>query len=327
VIALPNTANTVANWPLQGGSLADISGNGLDLTAVDARTEAPKAATVVSIDATTQAIDTTYDGVTFNAKLKLDASRASLLRFTGAFTIQWVMVQVRTFSISHFCCVNPDNITPHRDGAPDRIGSLYDIWSTGGDCEISDQNIGSNLPVPFYGAFPGTNNATWAQVPVSPPPYAAPAAFALTRDASGNYHAYRNGVLIGSVASAGTHTVQGNEVFYIGGTESGVPPAGTFGNSGGAQYANVRALNYARSSADIAADVYASGLPGAGVYSVSVSSISNFAIGSTYYTGTSSSSLDAGSFTVEAINATTGILTVLANGGWTPTAGHFVFAT
>ena len=254
MIALPNTANTVANWPLQGGSLADISGNGLDLTAVDARTEVPKAATVVSIDATTQAIDTTYDGVTFNAKLKLDASRASLLRFTGAFTIQWVMVQVRTFAISHFCCVNPDNLNPHRDGAPDRIGSLYDIWSSGGDCEISDQNIGSNLPVPFYGAFPGTNNSTWAQVPVSPPPYAAPAQFAVTRDASGNYSAYRNGVLIGAVASAGTHAVQGNEVFYLGGTESGVPPAGTFGNSGGAQYAYVRVSNVALSASQVASD-------------------------------------------------------------------------
>jgi hypothetical protein len=253
---LPTITGTVANWPLNG-SLVDISGNGLTITSVDARTEVAKAPTYVTFDGCTQAVDTTYDGVTFNAKLKLPASAAAALRFTGAFTFQWVMVQVRTFSLSHFCCVNPDNVTPHRDGAPDRIGSLYDIWSSGGDCEISDQNIGSNLPVPFYGAFPGTNNATWAQVPGSPPPYAAPAAFAVTRDASGNYHAYRNGVLIGSVASAGTHTVQGNEVFYIGGTESGVPPAGTFGNSGGAQYANVRVLNFERSASDVATDAAA----------------------------------------------------------------------
>jgi hypothetical protein len=68
---------------------------------------------------------------------------------------------------------------------------------------------------------------------------------------AGNYHFYRNGVLMGTVPSAGPHTTQGNEVFFIGGSEC-TPPNIEY--SGFMQFANVRALNYERQPADILAD-------------------------------------------------------------------------
>ncbi len=249
---LPNIPGVVGNYSLNG-TLSDSSGNSPDWASVDQYTEVARAPTWVSFDGCTQAVDLTYYDSTHNAKLMADAP---LLRFAGPFTIQWTMVQLRTFNSPYFTCCNPAG---RSDGiAPDRIGSLYSFfWSGSGKASIADQNIGSTLPFAFYGDFAGTDNASWGQVPVSPPPYAAPVDFALTRDTCGNYHAYRRGTLISSVlwySLFSPNVSAGNERSYIGGLESGVPPSGSYGGAGCIQIANVRYLNYERSAAQIAAD-------------------------------------------------------------------------
>lgn len=249
---LPNTANTVANLVVSGGALIDISGNGLNPASVHPITEAPLAPTIVTLDGCTQAVDTTYTGLVNNSKFKIGAGQAGPLRFTGPFGFQWIGQQTQTFEIAHFVACNPDNVTPHRDGSPDRIGSLYSIFSFGGDIEIADEHIGSNLPTVGYGVCPTSSNTTWGRVGLSTP--GPLAAFAVTRDVSGNYHFYRNGVLVGTVASAGAAVAQGNECFYMGGAESN----GTFfGNCGGSLYANIRIVNVEPSAAQIAADAIA----------------------------------------------------------------------
>jgi len=254
---LPNITGTVGNWPLNG-SLVDVSGMSPALQSVDPAVETPVAPLYVTFDACTQGVEC-LNGTSG----KLMAS-APLLRFTGAFTFQWVMVQLRTYELTYFCCCDPTLGAPGlRNGGPDRLGSLYTIHSSGGNCTIADQSIGSNLPSPFYGVISGSNNTTWGGVPGSPPPYANPAVYAFTCDSSGNYSAYKwtapgVGGLVGTVAHYGSaKTSNGTENFYIGGIESGVPPIYGVGYSGGATFANVRALNYARAASDLAADAAA----------------------------------------------------------------------
>lgn len=324
--AMPTIPGTVANWPLQGDFL-DTSGNGLTLAPVAASTNAPAAAPpfIALADKTNGVIvnDSCLVGVQLESETKLMAPATALLRFAGAFTFEWLMLQRFTYTFAYFACADPGGRSGGR-GA-DRIGSLYTGWSGSGNPAISDQHIGSNLPTPGYGSFPGYNDHTlfnWADA-------GQPAIgdwhthhMAMTHDGSGNYRAYRDGVYIGGfVASAGANTPVGNERFFLGNIEL------TFlGMGGGGVYASMRALNYERSQPDIAGD--AAGFHLSSTRYVQVDDVTKFIVGATYVSYTPGTfAVDVGAFTVLAINPTTKILTVTASGGWSVIAGHVIISS
>ena len=250
---LPNISGTVANWPLNG-SLVDTSGNGLTLQSVDALTEAPAAPVYVSLDGSTQGVRIDIIGGIPDPKLMLSDVRSATLRLR-AFTFEWTMVQTTTNGVAYFTAANPAGRTgsgiPPAPSAQQK-GALYCIGGASGSLTTCDQYIGDNLPFPFYGYI--GDNTSWGGVPASPPPYAAPAFYAVTRDVAGNYKAYKNGVLVGTTVAVGAPVVVGNERFYIGGVESGVPPSGLYGAEAHQIMANVRVVNYDLPASTIAAD-------------------------------------------------------------------------
>lgn len=250
----PLVANTVALWQLQG-DLKDSSGNGLDLTAVNVTTNAGAATPPFTALANKTNGTITPDGCILGIDLdtggttKLMAPNTSLLRLTGEMTIEWLMVQKFTFTLAYFTCADPAG----RSGGagPDRIGSLYTLWSDSGNPAISDEHIGSGAPSAGYGLFPGYNDHVlfnWADNGEPIPGDWHPHAFAYVRDASGNWKTYRDGVTVGAgVLTAGANTATGLERFFIGAIENG---------AGGANglIGSVRVMNVARSATAIASD-------------------------------------------------------------------------
>lgn len=259
---LPLIPGTVALWQLQS-DLKDTSGNALDLSPVDCVTNAPVAAPsftnianrnngVVVNDACILGVNLDFGTTALRAPL------SPLLQMVGAMTIQWTFVQKSTFTTTYFCCADPAG----RSGGqgPDRIGSLYTLWSSSGNPDVSDQHIGSNLPVPGYGAFPGYNDHAlfnWADNgrPITGDWHAHQ--FAAVRSSVGTWTVSRDGVSISTgIASAGTNVASGVERFFIGAYEhesSGTGAAGLF--------ASVRVLNFARAASDLATDAFNANSP------------------------------------------------------------------
>lgn len=248
---------TVGLWQLQG-TFNDTSGNALDLVSVDGITNLP------TTPNSFQALDSCIQGVILNNDPKLMAPLSALLQSTGALTYEWLMQQWKTFTLTYFCVADPAGRTGG-DG-PDRIGSLYTVWSDSGNPEITDQHIGSNLPSAGYGQFYGSDHTLfgWSDVgnpanpTVTPPGFSVKTHhFAYVRTAAGNWHVLRDGVQVGAgVPTAGANVATGVERFFIGGYEKQSNPG-----SGGQVMASVRLLNYARSDADILADANATLAP------------------------------------------------------------------
>lgn len=245
----PRIPGTVALWQLQI-DFADTSGNALDLTSVDVLTNAPAAAPpFVNLSDKTHGVvvnDGCLMGVNMDASAsKLMAPLTPLLRFSGACTFEWIMVQRFTTTHAYFACANPAGRVG--GAAPDRIGSLYTLWSSSGNPKVSDKFIGSNLPSPGYGDF-GYLNAGWAGVSTPAIGDYHPHHMAAVRDGSGNWKAYIDGVSTGpGVLSAGTNVVTGNEQFFVGAIE-------TEANTAAGLMASMRVLDYARDAADILTD-------------------------------------------------------------------------
>jgi hypothetical protein len=252
----PNIAGTVANWRFQGDT-KDYSGNGFDLQVVDASTHAPlgagaisyvavsnKVNGVVTNDGCLQAVDMYFGDYAGNPVLMGPLSTA--LQISGPATWEWIGVQKGANLGTYITCTPPTG----RSGgsAPDRIGSLYTLfWTTAQFAALSDQHIGSNLPAPGYGVVTTASIPTWAgtNLPVVNDWNAHH--FAYVRDASNNWTLYRDGLIKGTVLSAGTNTPLGNEVTFVGRCENG-------SDGGQNLFASMRIVNYARTATQIAAD-------------------------------------------------------------------------
>lgn len=148
----PNVPGTVANWSFQN-TLADSSGNGLDLSSLDGNTF-HTAGGVVQYGAIGDLFGFKFDGST-----KLWAPLTSLLLITGDMTVSFFMFQPATFSQTYFCAADPAG----RSGgaSPDRIGSVYSFfWGAPNDPYYRNYNTGSGVPTSLYGQFaPGS--AAW----------------------------------------------------------------------------------------------------------------------------------------------------------------------
>lgn len=325
-----NIPGTVANWPLQT-NFRDGGPNRLDLTPTDMHlytpTTAPSFVRLSNRTSGTTVNTPCVYGVDMNniPGVGLVNLNAAPLRFTGAFTVEWLMVQQQTFEWTYFTCStlgsrsNPG--APGTRAAADTKGSLYTLWTFSGNPEFSDQFVGSNLPSPFYGLFSNTDSTLhdWGGTGTPTSGDWHVHHFAYTRDASGHWMVYRDGVALGAgIASVGTNLVSGNEMFIIGSTEGQyVFPSG---DPAGGVMATARFLNYARSAADILADAndaFASCLPTSGTFTVSDGRF--FVVGGTYQ----SQSLgmpDLGTVTVTAVNGNH--ITGTYNDNFVPQVGH-----
>lgn len=250
----PLVPNTVALWQLQS-DLKDSSGNGFDLVSVNRITNAPQTAPafvplsnsvfgVITDDACLFGSNMVGNGDDTTSKLAAPVTPA--LQFTGACTFEWLMYQRQTYGSSYIACADPAG----RSGGngPDRIGSLYTLWTASGTGVISDQHMGSALPFPGYGTFPPGTNDGWARVNIPQGGDWSTHHFAFTRDVSGLWLSYRDGISTGTgVPSVGTNVATGVEQVFVGGIE-------TSGADGCAVFASFRILNYARSPAQILTD-------------------------------------------------------------------------
>ena len=130
----PNVTGTVGNWSL-ANTLADSSGNGLTLAALDGNTQHTPGGTVQ------YASLGTLTGFKFDGNTKLWAPLSALLQITGDMTIQWIMYQVGTASQTYFCCCDPAG----RSGgaSPDRTGSMFSwFWGSPNNPYYRNQNTG-----------------------------------------------------------------------------------------------------------------------------------------------------------------------------------------
>lgn len=245
----PLIPGTVALWQLQSDT-NDSSGNALHLSSVVVATNAPAGPTVFAHMSNRRSGVVTNDPCLMGADLtnspgKLMAPVTPLLQLTGPMTIEWLYIQRYTNTHAYFACADPAGRVG--GAAPDRIGSLYTMWSINGDAEISDKHIGSNLPSPGYG-WMGNTNATWATFNLPNATDYSTHHMAYVRDGAGNWNVYLDGALSGvGVLSAGANASTGAEQFFMGAIElEANVPIGVF--------ASVRVLNYARSAALILAD-------------------------------------------------------------------------
>lgn len=248
---LPNIPGTVLNMPLQG-DLTDISGNGLNGTSLDAGTNLGTPAVFATLPKSGSLQWLDVGAVTSN-KVILPAT--PLLRFTGACTFQWLSTWHQSVTFSYFVC---DDTASRNSSTPEARGSLYSIWSTRGLPHIADQflfNDGHSggpwtefLPDPANGNFV---TADWCgDVNPSTLKHDDIFAYTITRNASGTWNAYKNGLPIGvPVPSIGTNVASGAERFWIAGTEQS--------GGGGSYMAGIRVLNYERQPADVLKDAVA----------------------------------------------------------------------
>lgn len=238
---LPNIAgHTVANWTFQD-TLADISGNGLNGTAVDVTTGLPAIATYATIAPGLRA----FNGDVGGAKVIVPLS--PLLQFAGnaPMTFEWIMLQPQTYTFAYFTCADP---ALARGATPEALGSVYTVWSTRGLPHIADKFLynDGHSGGPATELLPDTPNGSYTVVDWAGGSGAAAqvATYAITRDTSGIWHAYVNGAARGvPVPSLGVNTVTGVERFWIAGTENAV--------GSGAYYAGLRVLDLARTPAQI----------------------------------------------------------------------------
>ena len=273
----PLIPGTLALWQFQNDFL-DYSGNNLTASPVDVVANTPVTAPgFTPLSNKTNGVlvnDPCLVGVDLNAgsrTTKLMMPITPLLQMTGPMTVEWLMVQEFTFDLTYWCCADP---TLNRAG-PDRTGSLYTGWSSSGNPEISDQNLNGGSP---NGSFPGYNDHVlfnWSDVGRVQSGDWHAHHFAYTRDSSGNWQSYRDGVTAGSgVPAAGANVATGVERFFIGGFEKEQNGQGAAG-----LFASVRVLNYTRTAAQIAADASYAVSPCQGREPISPGAVSSAALG------------------------------------------------
>jgi hypothetical protein len=332
-----NIPGVVANWPLQS-NMGDGSGNGLDFAAI---ISTPSLHTPIATppfvpvgnnnlgvftpDGCIKCID--LESGSWTAPYgypQLWAPLTPLLQFTGPFTFQWINMQIETHECTYFTLADPASGRIGDDGSPPQP---YTLYSSSGNPLFADQQVHDALPNPTYSTFPGYADHTlfnWADVgrPQSGDYHVHVCAW--TRDVSGNYQVYRDGVAIGAaIPSIGAHTVTGAERFFVGGLENGGNHVGYF--------ASIRVLNYARTAAQIladATDVLSACSPSSGCFTVSTPLATlPLVVGQTYQTQLAGL-IDIGSVTLTSINLATNSVCGTWNGGWIPQPTHtFVFST
>lgn len=232
----PLIANTVALWQFQN-TYKDDSGNGLDMVTLHADGTPATPAPFVHVSDSTGAF-VTNDPCLFAVNLdvasgtRLQAPSSSLLRITGPLTIEWILMWQYTF-VWYMASL----------GSPSK--RLFEIQSN----IINKASV--STPTNGDQAFPGTDTHTWALAnePVGGDYH--PFHYAYTRDASGNWLAYKNGVVAGAGFATSASASDGTELFCLGGG------AANNDAGGGPRYASVRILNYARSAPAIFADATA----------------------------------------------------------------------
>lgn len=206
----PLIPGTVALWQLQD-SLVDSSGNGISLS-VELGSE--QYADMDNIRSFNTA------GSFHGTGLIADAS--ALLRFTGAFTAEWLITPLDSRSQAYFGCEsNSSPWTP-----------LYTCTFGAADCQRYSDQFGH---VEFTGSNVG--NAGVGNH------------YAIRRTAGGLVNFFLNGVKQTVSTTTSAQVADGTERLRVFNANS----SGT-GDQLQAQMASIRFLNYARSEADIAAD-------------------------------------------------------------------------
>jgi hypothetical protein len=219
----PNIASTVGNWPFCS-SLADISGNGLDMTML---TGSAAYETIGRIKGFTLTSGSTL----------LAAPVSAFLQFTGDYTVECVMIPRATYAQQMWICANNTGFAQSK-----LYGSAIDA---GTRVEYCDRNINDQ----FLGS-PGTP-ILWATYKDP----GLPIHFAQRRSGT-LLEVFVNGVKLSpNISSIAGMSAVGNERLYLGGAGYG-GTGSTFNGSIGA----LRFLNVARSDAGIAADAAAAAL-------------------------------------------------------------------
>lgn len=237
----PLIPGTLALWQFQG-DLLDTSGNGLHMAAVNNATEAPVATPPFNPVADRTAGVVTNDpcliGVDLDAGsavTKLMAPASPLLRLTGPLTFQWIMMWKFTFVWIQASVSSPSNY-------------MFDVRAS---------IFGGGTPAIYHPAdgeqeFPSTTNANWARAGLPNIGDYHANYYTYTRDGSGHWTNYLNGVAIGAGVGSTAYVSNGTERFYLGGF------AGQPGSQGCAgHFTSVRVLNYARTAAQVLSDAQA----------------------------------------------------------------------
>lgn len=240
---LPTIYGTRCNYPFQG-TMADTSGNGFNLSTLNAFTSVPGGTEQYGTLGCLQAF--LFDGGT-----KMIAPFSAALQNVGSWTNQWLMYQPVTIGgpQTWFCLVDPAGRSG--GGAPDRIGSIYTFfWSVGapgGHPFWADMTHGSNLPVPG-GAWWTTIDTGWGAAI-----HAVAVRYAINTPTAGlvTIDLFIDGVkqTPNVQPMSTTEAVTGVERFYVGGSEaSAFAPANT------SLMAGFRSVSYARTDAQVIAD-------------------------------------------------------------------------
>jgi hypothetical protein len=253
---LPNITGTIANWPMQS-NLLDTSGNGLNLMTVGWGTPG-----TAIVQGGTEQYATLTGGLSsflFNGTTKLVAPSSSLLRLTGAYTFQFLLnlaTGIGGFQV-YACCADPT-----------RFGG------GGGDANAASSLFAFGWAVNSLGTCPyyydqfhyGGLNTSDDIFPPTVDRFAPPTAWGITEthlitfrhNADNTMDSFFDSTKRpGTMAVNGQNVSGGNERFWIGGCDS------TFNNvlSSGTKVAGIRVVNYARTDAQITADVAGASTP------------------------------------------------------------------
>lgn len=247
-----NIPNTVGLWQFQG-NLIDSSGVLVDGSG--APSPGGSRQDLATLDGNTfhtsggveqyAALDLCIQGFKFNGATKLWAPPSAPLRVTGDMTIEYLLMQVGTFSQTY--CVSADPAGRSGGASPDRIGSLFSFfWGSPNNPYYRNRNTGSGTGGSFWGQF-NANSVTWGVGTLHH--------YAFRRGGT-TMDGFFDGVklpLPNPVAwdgqDAPPNTSLGNERFYVGGCEGA---STNLGNT--SVMASLRVLSTARSDALIAAD-------------------------------------------------------------------------
>lgn len=238
---LPNIAGTVANWPMQG-SLADTSGNGLNLITLGWGTPG-----TLNAPGGTEAyatLDTCLQGFAFDGATKLLAAFSPLFQINGPMTIQFLLKFGGDTGGNQVlgCCVDPTRFGGGGGTAHSVLGNLYTyFWSN----DIHGRTV--------YYTDEGHGGANYSWLNGMTPLVAH--SYAFRRAATGVLTMWVDGVQraydpANGTITAASNSIVGNERFYVGGCDSTFNDTLTMG----AVMAGYRVVNYARTDAQILAD-------------------------------------------------------------------------
>lgn len=230
----PNIANTVTNWPLNG-TLADTSGNGLNLTLENG----PSAYLTLGA----------FTGFSFAVGANLLAPFNSRLILGGDLTVEWLHVPRTTLCNCYFGSSSPSHpIDLNKAGCT--AGSYYNIFNAQ---SMADQQNAVSEPwplAPWKAVNAGVGNIN-------------PLINISINDVVNHYGVRRqsnvwtmfiNGVSSGPLARLAP-VPWGDEVYRIG----AIAPSSNMGGCPGYAWAvmgSMRVLDVARSDTDIARDAY-----------------------------------------------------------------------